>query len=115
MSLSAGPLRFTSCQAPIGEAFCAGVASYVGGTVGIAAEFVGTIPWPERLREFDARRIHVCWMCRLPYVGRTGQPESSFELLVAPVAAGPRYADRPVYFSDVIVRQDSSWSSFAAL
>jgi len=114
-ALRPGPLRFTSCQAPIAEAFCAGVANYVGQKLGTAVEFVDDIPWPERLREFDAGRIHVCWMCGLPYVWRTDQPESSIELLAAPVAAGPRYDDRPVYFSDVIVRQDSSWSSFAAL
>jgi phosphonate transport system substrate-binding protein len=109
------PLRFTSCQAPIAEAFGAGVASYVGQSLGTAVEFVDEIPWPERLREFDAGRIHVCWMCGLPYVWRTDRLESSVELLAAPVAAGPRYADRPVYFSDVVVRHDSSWSSFAAL
>ena len=109
------PLRFTSCQAPIAEAFGAGVASYVGQILGTAVEFVDEIPWPERLREFDAGRIHVCWMCGLPYVWRTDRLESSVELLAAPVAAGPRYADRPVYFSDVVVRHDSSWSSFAAL
>lgn len=113
--LRPGPLRFTSCQAPIAEAFCAGVASYVGQNLGIAVEFVDEIPWEERLREFDAGRIHVCWMCGLPYAARADEPESFVELLAAPVAAGPRYADGPVYFSDVIVRKDSSWSSFSSL
>jgi hypothetical protein len=40
----------------------------VGDGLGIAVEFVDEIPRQERLREFDAGRIHVCSMCGLPYV-----------------------------------------------
>jgi ABC-type phosphate/phosphonate transport system substrate-binding protein len=99
-------LRFTSCQAPIAEEFCAGVARYVGEHLAIAVEFIDGIPWQQRLREFDAGRIHVCWMCGLPYVWRADQPEPSLELLAAPVMAGSRYADQPVYFSDVVLAGD---------
>jgi phosphonate transport system substrate-binding protein len=37
------------------------------------------------------------------------------ELLAALVPAGPRYAGRAVYFSDVVVRRERPWSSFAEL
>jgi phosphonate transport system substrate-binding protein len=37
------------------------------------------------------------------------------ELLAAPVLTGRRYVDRPIYFSDVIVRRDSGLKSFADL
>jgi phosphonate transport system substrate-binding protein len=113
--LKPGTLRFTSCQAPIAEAFCAGVAGYVGEYLGVAVEFIDAIPWQQRLCEFDAGRIHVCWMCGLPYVWRADRPEPSLELLAAPVMAGPRYAEEPVYFSDVVVPADSPWSSFSEL
>jgi len=108
-------LRFTSCQAPIAEEFCAGVARFVGEYLGIAVEFVDGMPWQERLSEFDAGWIQVCWMCGLPYVWRADRPESAVELLAALVPAEPRYAGRAVYFSDVVVRRDSPWSSFAEL
>ena len=108
-------LRFTSCQAPVAEAFCAGVARFVGEYLGIAVEFVDGIPWQERLSEFDAGRIHVCWMCGLPYVWRADRPDATVELLAALVPAEPRYAGRAVYFSDVVVRRDSPWWSFAEL
>jgi phosphonate transport system substrate-binding protein len=36
-------------------------------------------------------------------------------LLAAPIMLAPRYADRPVYFADVIVRADSRFHSFAGL
>jgi hypothetical protein len=38
----------------------------VGEYLGIAVEFVDGMPWQEHLSEFDAGRIHVCWMCGLP-------------------------------------------------
>jgi phosphonate transport system substrate-binding protein len=109
------PLRFTSCQAPVAEAFCATVAAHVGERLGIAVEFVAGIPWQERLRLFAAGTIHVCWMCGLPYVWRSDRRHPSLELLAAPVGADPRYGGRPVYFSDVAVRRESPWSSFADL
>jgi len=108
-------LRFTSCQAPIAEEFCAAVARYVGEHLAIAVEFIDGIPWQQRLHEFDAGRIHVCWMCGLPYVWRADQPEPSLELLAAPVMAGARYANQPVYFSDVVVPRGSPASSFSEL
>jgi phosphonate transport system substrate-binding protein len=85
-------LRFTSCQAPVAEAFCAGVARFVGEYLGIPVEFVDGMPWQERLSEFDAGGIHVCWMCGLPYVWRADRPEATMQLLAALVPAGPRYA-----------------------
>jgi phosphonate transport system substrate-binding protein len=99
----------------VAEAFCAAVARFVGEYVGIEVEFVDGMPWQERLAEFDAGRIHVCWMCGLPYVWRAGRPEAPVELLAGLVPAEPRYAERAVYFSDVVVRRDSPWRSFAEL
>jgi phosphonate transport system substrate-binding protein len=113
--LKAETVRFTSCQAPIAEAFCRGVAEYVGEKLEIAVEFVDEIPWQQRQREFDAGRIQVCWMCGLPYVWRADQAEPALELLGALVMDGARYADRPVYFSEVVVRSESPWSYFAEL
>ena len=105
-------LTFTSCQAPIAEAFGAAVAAAVGGRIGVSTRFVNEIPWPERLVAFDERRIDVCWMCGLPYVWRSDRGNGGVELLAAPVMSGPRYGGQPVYFSDVIVRADDPWSSF---
>jgi phosphonate transport system substrate-binding protein len=110
-----GPLLFTSCQAPIAEPLCAGIVDSLGRRLGREVELVNGIPWEERLRAFDAGRIDVCWMCGLPYVWRKDGGEADLELLAAPVGYGPRYEDRPQYFSDVVVRRDSRWTSFADL
>jgi phosphonate transport system substrate-binding protein len=109
------PLRFTSCQAPVAEAFCAEVATYVGHQLGRSTELVSDVAWPERLRLFDSGQIHVCWMCGLPYTWRADQARKTVELLAAPVMAGTRYGGKPLYFSDVLVRSDSGRRSFGDL
>src|SRR5688500_3598611 len=81
----------------------------------MSGEFVDGIPWTARLREFDAGGIHVCCMCGLPYVWRAAARVPTLELLAAPVMAGSRYADQPVYFSDVVVLRDRPWRSFSEL
>jgi len=45
----------------------------------------------------------------------TRRQPAPVELLAAPVLEGERYHDRPIYFSDVIVRRDSSFQTFADL
>jgi phosphonate transport system substrate-binding protein len=108
-------LRFTSCQAPSADRFCAAVTRFVGERLGIPTEFVDDVPWQERERLFDRGEIDVCWMCGWPYALRADSLSSGVELLAAPVMAGPRYADQPVYFSDIVVHADSAVASFTDL
>src|SRR5262249_24280321 len=57
----------------------------------------------------------VSFLYGLPYVRLTRRRPPQVELLAAPLLRGPRYGGRPVYFSDVIVRRDSRFRSFADL
>jgi phosphonate transport system substrate-binding protein len=59
----------------------------------------------------------LAFICGLPYVLYTAPylANASIEALVAPVLQGERFQKRPIYFSDVIVRQDSPFQSFADL
>ena len=91
------------------------IATYIQQTLQIPTQFVDDVPWPERERRFDRGEIQVCWICGLPYVWKADQPLAAVELLAAPVMQGARYADRPVYFSDVVVRQDSRFQRFEQL
>lgn len=63
----------------------------------------------------DIHEADVAFLCGLPYVELTNQADCPIEPLVAPVLCGERYAGRPIYFSDVIVRRDSPFRSFADL
>jgi len=55
--------------------------------------------------------VDVAFLCGVPYV----RLAEHVEALAAPVLTGDRYCDQPVYFSDVIVRRESRFHSFADL
>jgi phosphonate transport system substrate-binding protein len=65
--------------------------------------------------QFGSGEIDAGFICGLPYVQLVRQTPGPVELLAAPVLSGRRYAGRPIYFSDVIVRRDSSVQAFADL
>jgi phosphonate transport system substrate-binding protein len=94
---------------------CRAITQYIAARLGITAEFINDIPWQERERLLDAGRIQVCWICGLPYVWKAADPLAQIELLAAPVMSGERYRERPIYFSDVVVHQGSSFRTFADL
>lgn len=108
-------LRLTSCQAENSEFIGRAVARYVGRRLGLATEFIDDVSWQDRERLLDAGEIHAGWICGLPYVRKADCTRPAIELLAAPVMAGRRYAGRPVYFSDVVVRSDSGARSFSDL
>lgn len=75
-------------------------------------QFVHEMPWQERERRFDLGEVDVCWMCGWPYARRADSTSPDLALIAAPVMAGTRYLDRPIYFSDVVVRADSPFQTF---
>ena len=108
-------LRFTSCMAAHTDFVCREIAGYVSRRANIEVSFVGDIPWPERERQLNGGNIQIGWICGLPYVRQADQIDSTIELLAAPVMLDERYQGRPIYFSDVVVRQDSPVQTFADL
>jgi phosphonate transport system substrate-binding protein len=65
----------------------------------------------------EVYQADLSFICGLPYVLYTHPRRSPapIEALVAPVLQGERFQLRPIYFSDVIVRRDSPFQSFADL
>ena len=59
--------------------------------------------------------IDLCWICGLPYVLKADQNPSRIKLLAAPVMQRDRYLNAPIYFSDVVVRRDSSYYNLVDL
>lgn len=108
-------LKFTSCQSENADFFCRAVCDYIGKKLGIATQFIDNMPWQERERQFYAGDVHAAWICGLPYVLKADAEDCPFELLAAPVMAAGRYANRPVYFSDIVVHRDCPAESFEAL
>lgn len=70
-----------------------------------------SIPWRQRQQRLLSGQAHLGFLCGLSYA----QESRQLDLLGAPVMSGARYGGRPIYFSDVVVRQDSPYGEFADL
>ncbi|MCQ3930783.1 MAG: phosphate ABC transporter substrate-binding protein [Chloroflexi bacterium] len=84
---------------------------YIGDQLGLPTELVVGTAYDE-LFDYDA-----CFICGLPYILYTQprRPSSALEAIAAPILQGERYQNRPIYFSDVIVRHDSPYQTFVDL
>lgn len=87
------------------------VVEWVAGATGLPLAFDAETPWPHCEADLYAGRAALGFVCGLPYILEA----HSVEALAAPVMAGERYGDRPVYFSDVVVRADSPFERFEDL
>lgn len=109
--MTASLIRFATFLAPSMLPVYQFVAAYVGEKLGCPTELtVGA-----SFEQFAAGRFEAGFICGLPYVQLARQNPPPVELLAAPVLQGERYAGRPIYFSDVIVRRDSPFQTFADL
>jgi ABC-type phosphate/phosphonate transport system substrate-binding protein len=108
-------LSISTCQAPDMDFLTRDLASYISERLSIRVSADLDISWQERQRRLDAGEIDVCWICGLPYIRKVSAPSPVIELLAAPVMQGERYQDRPIYFSDVVVRSDSPFQALEDL
>lgn len=108
-------LALASLMSPNADFFVHSIAGYLEERLAMAIRIVDNIPWQERELLLDRSEIDIAWICGLPYVLRADRPSGTIELLVAPAMSGKRYQARPVYFSDVVVREDSRFQTFADL
>jgi len=105
-------LKLASCMAENSESFCRAAARFIENRIRVPTQYIADIPWQQRERLFDEGAIQILWLCGLPYVHKADRQGSGVELLAAPVPRGVRYQDRPVCFSDVIVRRDRPFRTF---
>jgi phosphonate transport system substrate-binding protein len=87
------------------------IARYVSEKLGVPTELSVGVSFDQ----FAAGQLEAGFICGLPYVERADREPPEVEALAAPVLEGERFGDRPVYFSDVIVRRSSPYWSFADL
>lgn len=67
-------------------------------------------PWPAPLADLWRRTdLGAAFMCGLPFAAFDPPPQS----VAAPVPSGPRYGDRPIYFTDFIALDGSGIGSLA--
>lgn len=95
--------------------FTRDLAGYISKRLSIPVKVELDIPWQERECRLDAGEIDVCWICGLSYIRKVAKSSPVIELLAAPVMQGERYQDRPIYFSDVVVRDASPFQNLEDL
>jgi phosphonate transport system substrate-binding protein len=101
-------IRFATYLAPNIYDTYAYIARYVGEKTGQPT----TLTVGQSFDQIADGQVDIAFMCGLPYATQAEFPTCPFELLAAPVLHGVRYQHRPIYFSDVIVRRESSYTSF---
>jgi phosphate/phosphite/phosphonate ABC transporter binding protein len=97
------PLRFATFLAPNMLPVYRFLADRVGRRLHCRVELVVG----RSFDDFERGEADLGVVCGLPYVWLAARRPPPVEPLAAPVLAGDRYAGRPVYYSDVIVRHDS--------
>jgi phosphonate transport system substrate-binding protein len=97
------PLRFATFLAPNMAPVYRFLADRIGERLGRRVELVVGSSFDQ----FEHGEADLGVICGLPYVWLAARRPPPVEPLAAPVLSGPRYAGRPVYYSDVIVRRDS--------
>lgn len=108
-------LTLVSLMAPNADAYYRALAAYLSRRTGLGIAAVDQVDWRERERMLDRGEAQIGFICGLPYALRADCPVRDLTLLAAPVMRARRYAGRARYFSDVIVRRESSFRSFADL
>ncbi|MGA9533905.1 MAG: PhnD/SsuA/transferrin family substrate-binding protein [Anaerolineales bacterium] len=108
-------LHISSCMAPLADPYVGNLARWLSDQIDRPIEFVESTGWRAREHLFDHGQIDLIWICGLPYVRKADDPSMDVQLVAAPVMAGSRYQKRPVYFSDVVVRRESPYRTFADL
>jgi len=108
-------MLITTCQAENTFEMTQRLADYLAERLHMPVQCVADRSWEERYLCLDQGKVDIGWICGLPYIKRADRSDAQIELLVAPVMQGERYGGRPLYFSDVIVREDSPFQQFTAL
>ena len=101
--LRGAPLRFASFLAPNMLPVYRFLADRIADRLGRPVELVVGSSFDQ----FEWGEVDLGVICGLPYVWLADRHPPPVEPLAAPILAGSRYAGRPVYYSDVIVRRDS--------
>jgi phosphonate transport system substrate-binding protein len=109
-------LRFVSLAAESAAELWRAVTGHLERRLGIRVRVVDEVPWQEREQMLCRGEAHVGVVCGLQYVLANDRGEDpGVELVAAPIMRGARYQNRPIYFSDVVVRNACQARSLADL
>jgi phosphonate transport system substrate-binding protein len=115
MGDDAAELTLVTCQAHNTVSVSRAIAAYLSDRLARPVHFLEGLDWQEAYRGVAVGKIDIGWICGRPYTRLVDENHAPIRLLAAPVMAGKRYRDQPIYFSDVVVRADSRFHRFSDL
>jgi phosphonate transport system substrate-binding protein len=98
-------------EAPVYRELVAYLAEKTGSRYEVVSG-LGYGPLVEMLKTGD---VEFGFVCACPDIVAPGNPNPAIEILAGPIIKNPRYGGKPVFFSDLIVRKDSSFKSLQEL
>lgn len=101
-------IRFANFLSPLLQQTYEHIATFAG----MRLEVPTVLGVGQTLEEFERGQTDVGFLCGLLYVQMRRWPDCPIEVLAAPVLQEKRYLGLPIYFSDVIVRRDSPYTTF---
>jgi phosphonate transport system substrate-binding protein len=104
-------LTFASYLAPNVHPVYETVTEEVGRRLNVATDLVVETSYESCERDV----YEVCFVCSLPYITFERRGTAPAVPVAAPILRGRRYGGKPIYFSDVIVRNGAPFGSFRDL
>lgn len=108
-------MRNVSYLAPNWFWFYKEVAAYLSRSLAIDTQITQSQFDPLDDPTLLQQQFELAWICGLPLIRYCRSTVNPLQTVVAPVMQSIRYQDRPVYFSDVIVRSDRQFNTFQDL
>jgi phosphonate transport system substrate-binding protein len=108
------PIRLAMSAAFVSESgvgIYARLARYLTEKTGIQIEFISGLAYGTINSMLEDGTVHGAFICSLPYVILHDKPQPAAHLIAAPIMKAARYNGKPVYFADLIVRQDSPYKT----
>lgn len=107
-------MQLTSCLSEIADPLLLELSSYLTRKVGQPINFyMGD--WAAREAALYNDEAQLGWICGLLHVWKEREMDWPFVPVAAPVMTAVRYQQQPVYFSDVVVHEDSPIQSLEEL
>jgi phosphonate transport system substrate-binding protein len=108
-------LKLVSYLAPNLFWFYEAVAAYLGRVLKVETQIVQSELDPLEDPLLQQVRWDIAFICGLPLVRHNRVVDAKLKAIAAPVMQAKRYQNRPVYFSDIIVRNSSQITTFEQL
>lgn len=99
-----------------GTAIYAKISNYLENKTGMETNFLTGLSYSTVNAMVEAGATDIAFVCGYPYIlSHDGKETPPMELLAAPIMEADLYEEKPIYYSYIVVREDSEEKSFEGL